>query len=63
MICNEEKEVILLREIIVAEPYQYKEKTKERGQVCQNIADNLNNLETPTFSVAALAVRERFKLL
>ena len=51
MIWNIEKDVILLREIIVTEPYKYKEKTKERGQIWQNISDNLNTMDIEIFTV------------
>jgi len=32
MTWNEAKEVLLAREILVTEPYQFKENSKERGQ-------------------------------
>ena len=33
MVWNYEKNVSLCMDILVVEPYQFKEKTKERGQV------------------------------
>ena len=61
MIWNEEKDVLLCRELLVVEPYNYKEKTKERGQAWSSISDHINPM--PGFTVSARAVRERFKLL
>ena len=58
---NDEKDVALLREILCEEPYQYKPKSKERGNVWSKIAGNLNDL--PSFNVTQRAVRDRFNLL
>ena len=58
---NDEKDVALLREILCEEPYQYKPKSKERGNVWSKIAGNLNDL--PSFNVTQRAVRDRSNLL
>ena len=61
MIWNDEKDVLFIREMVIVEPYKHKEKSRERGQAWQDLADHLNEL--PCFTVSARAVRERFKLL
>lgn len=63
MIWTDEKDTILGRELLLADPFQFKEKTRERGQGWQAIADKLNNITETSFSVSARAVRERFTLL
>ena len=61
MTWTEERDVLFCREIVVVEPFKHKEKSRERGQAWQDLADHLN--EFPGFTVSARAVRERFKLL
>lgn len=61
MVWNDEKDVLLCREMLVVEPYQFKEKTRERGQAWTKISDNINLI--PGFSTNMRAIRERFKLL
>jgi len=56
---NEAKEVLLAREILVIEPYQFK--SKERGQSWQRVSDNLNKLDG--FMTTSRNVRDCFKLL
>ena len=53
--------MLFCREIVVVEPFKHKEKSREKGQAWQDLADHLN--EFPVFTVFARAVRERFKLL
>ena len=61
MVWNTDKDILLCREMLVVEPYRYKEKTRERGVSWTQISDNLNLI--PGFTVNIRAVRERFKLL
>ena len=61
MVWTEEKDVSLCREILVVEPYQFKEKTRERGTSWTEISKHLNLLDG--FTVTARAVRERYALL
>ena len=56
-------DVLLCREILVVEPYTAKPRTNQRGQLWNKIAENLNKLAEPKFSVAQRSVRDRFKLL
>ena len=60
MIRNEEKDVLLCRELLVVEPYNYKEKTKERGQAWSSISDHINPM--PGITVSEKAVREQVRV-
>ena len=61
MVWNNDKDVLLCREILVVEPYKFKEKTRERGTAWTLLSDNLNQVSG--FTVNMRAVRECFKLL
>ena len=61
MVWNNVKDVLLCRELLVLEPYKFKEKTRERGNAWALVSENLNLIAG--FSVNMRAVRERFKLL
>ena len=63
MVWTDEKDELLLREILLFEPFQYKPRTKERGNAWKSIADNLNKLDGALFKVDQRAVRERFGTL
>ncbi len=53
-------EKYLIREVLLVEPYLYKQQTKERGEAWKVITQNLNALEAPKFRVSVRAVREKF---
>ena len=55
--------VLLWWEILVLKPLAAKPRTAQRGQLCKNIADQLNRLSEHKFNVTQHAVRDRFKLL
>ena len=65
MICNNEKNELFCREVLLMEPYQCKARSRARGNVWKQIADalNLNSTESTFFRVGARAVRERCALL
>lgn len=64
VVWNEEKEVILCREILVVEPFRFKKSTKDRGESWTAIAKNLNKVDVaPPFTVDQRAVREHFAAL
>ena len=46
---SEDQNLTLVREVLIREPYRFKERTTERGKVWQQIADNLNSDHTPKF--------------
>ncbi|XP_068700577.1 uncharacterized protein [Montipora foliosa] len=60
---KEEHDVLLCREILVSQPFKFKERTVERGKIWDEIANRLNNCQTLKFRVNKRSVRERFKLI
>ena len=58
---TEQKDVMLAREILLCEPFQYRVGSKERGSVWSQIATNLNT--HPGFTVSQRAVRDRYGIL
>ena len=60
---TEDHDVLMLREAVTSEPYNFKPKSSERGKVWESIAAHLNSLRTPEFRVTARAVRDRYALL
>ena len=60
---TEEHDNCLCQEILVLEPFKYKKGSISRGQIWEEIADNLNSLNIPRFKVSKRAVRERYTLL
>lgn len=58
MVWNQEKEVLLCREVLLVEPHRFKEKTRERSQCWQSICNNL--LKLPGFNaLTTRGVREK----
>ena len=55
---NEEKDLLLMREMASLGVFQHKSGSRETGQVWQQISTNLKDY--PNFSVTLGAVRERF---
>ena len=60
---SDKHDITLCREVLVMEPYQYPYRSKERGEVWNNIAINLNGLDHPRFKVNKRSVRDRLSLL
>ena len=58
-----EHDVMLGREIMLFELWKYKAGSRERGQCLDRIAESLNHLERPSFSVSQKSVRDRLKIL
>ena len=56
-------DVIMCREGLVSEPFNFKPRNPERGKVWEKIAQELNAIEKPKFRVTARAVRDRYSLL
>ena len=46
MVWNNEKDELLCREVLLMEPYQYKARSWEQGNVWKQIADALNLIST-----------------
>ena len=55
---NEDKDLLVMREMLSLSVFQHKSGSREKGQAWQKIATNLNDY--PNFSVTLRAVRERF---
>ena len=55
--------LIIIREILTVEPYQYKASTVKRGNAWTQIADILSTIPEPVFKVNQRSVRERYSLL
>ena len=60
---TEDHDVLMLREAVTSEPYNFKPKSSDRGKVWESIAAYLNSLKTPEFRVTARAVRDCYALL
>ena len=60
---SEEHDVMLCREVIVAQPYKFKPRSPERGKAWDDIASTLNAIQRPSFKVTARSVRDRYNLL
>lgn len=60
---TEEHDIVLCREVLVAQPYQYRAKSAERGSAWTSIANELNAVQEIRFCVTQKAVRDRMKLL
>ena len=58
-----EHDVMLGREIMLFELWNYKAGSRERGQCLDRIAESLNHLERPSFSVSQKSMRDRLKML
>lgn len=54
---------MLVREILLIQPWTSKKASPERGEAWLKIATSLNSLQTPTFRVTQRSVRDRYALL
>ena len=63
MIWSDEHDDMLVKEILTVEPYNYKQGTVKRGQAWSQVADLLNSIKEPKFTVSQRSVRERFSVL
>lgn len=63
MVWTRQHEEILVREIFTYEPYNYKSGTTQRGESWKLIAETLNTLDDPKFTVTHRGVRERYALI
>ena len=56
-------DVIMCREVLVSEPFNFKPRSPERGKVWEKIAQELNAIEKTKFRVTTRVVRDRYSLL
>jgi len=62
MVWLEVHDEILCREVILVQPHSYRPSTREKGNAWSRIAQSLNEINEPRFSVSR-SVRERFNLI
>ena len=60
---TEHHDTLMLREILVKEPYKHKHGSVERGQIWEEIAEILNGIPEPNFAVTKRSVRDHFNTL
>ena len=60
---SEEHDLILCREILMIQPYQYRSGSKESGSAWTCISSELNNIAEVKFNTSQKSVRDRYKLL
>lgn len=65
MVWNDIKDELLCREILLLEPYKFKARSRERGNIWKQIAEHLNEVSNDDifFKVDNRAVRDRFNIL
>ena len=63
MIWKTEHEEILCREILIYEPFNHKSGSIPRGETWTLIAEALNSLDRPKFTVTQRSVREKYNAL
>ena len=60
---TEDHDLCLSQEILSLEPFKAKKGSITTGNICDQIANNLNFLEIPRFRVSKRSVRELYTLL
>ena len=60
---KKEHDVLPYCEILICQPFKFKDRTVERGKTSEEISKYLNTCETAKFRVNKRSVRERFKLI
>lgn len=60
---NSEHDILMCREVLDIEPYQFKMRSPERGKAWETISNNLNATTCLKFRVTPRSVRDRYNLL
>ena len=60
---TDEHNDILIREMYLLEPWNYKKGSQQRGTIWEQISDSLNDLDNPKFYVPQKSVRDHYNLL
>ena len=63
MVWDDTKDELLCRKVLLFEPYQFKPRTRERGNAWKAIAENLGACATVYLKVDSRAVRERLGII
>lgn len=58
---TDEKDLLLVQQVLLLEPFKHKPGSKDRGFLCTQVSKNLNS--HPGFSVTQRAVSDRFGIL
>ena len=56
---SESHDILFAKEALVSSLYETRDGSPERGKVWDEIAENLNKLENPLFSVSKQSLRDR----
>lgn len=56
-------DILFLREVLFQEPYQHRHGSVERGDIWEEIANTLNKIAEPKFTVSKRSVRDRYSTL
>ena len=60
---SESHDILFASKVLVSSLYDTRNGSPERGKVWDKIAENLNKLENPVFSVSKRSLRDRLSLL
>lgn len=60
---SKQHDVLILREVLVSEPFRFRKGSAEKGKIWTEIADRLNDCREASFKVNQRSVRERCSLL
>jgi len=63
MVWSAQHDVMLCREVLLVQPFQYKCESRERGHAWDEVADQLCKISEPKFYVDQTAVQERYSKL
>ena len=63
MMWTENHDILLLREILAAQPWTHRHGSVEQGQCWDGISMLLTTIENPVFKVSTRSVRDRYTLL
>ena len=58
-----EHDLILVREVLLFEPWRYRQRSVERGNAWKSMSEDLNVMEQPLFKVNERSPRDRLNLL
>ena len=59
---SDKHDLVLCRDVLVMEPYQYSYRSKESGDVWNQITVNLSGLDHPKFKVNKRSIRGRLTI-
>ena len=63
MVWTNKHNEVLVQEMYLFEPWNFKRGSKQRGQVWERISDSLNQYESPKFTVNQKSVRDHYIFL